>query len=592
MKNILTISKWEVSRVRSRFSGKSRFIILAILLLGLVSAYLIYHQGLVICKGLYTIGVSADAPMITDKCFNTIGTDPATGQALLREKTIDLYVTGNKILFREDLNSQYAAGALQKYLERQELLRIANQYEMNRAFPLRIEVRYLEGPETNRGMAPRITELEETPTPLPNIPEPPSRPGTSPPVTPSASDAAVEQQLNELLKNNRLPEFKAEFVSENEIVIPSLMTPPIPLAQVIIAFLYIIPLFFVSVFFTSSFTEEKINRKLIVLLSTPVSRLEIILGKMLPYLVYSIVVIVGITLALKGNVLLGLAIFIPVMLFIFSIYLIVALTYRTFKDQTFFSVLALSTITLYLVVPAMFAGVNELSYISPLTLAVEMYRGVSFGIGHYFLATAPLYIVFLQVMFIGTRVFNEQYLMGFKPLHAKVAEALYLVIDKKHLNVSVLLLGLFIVPVVFVTELVSIVFVSNIPLTSALLLLMVVSAIIEEIAKSLGILVLLQNNTVKRQRNVAILSALAALGFLIGEKLLLFFALGILSESVFMSAVFGSGLLAVPLALHVASTCTVGLITRRLGTRFYLPAVLVGTAIHVIYNLNVIKAFL
>ena len=176
------------------------------------------------------------------------------------------------------------------------------------------------------------------------------------------------------------------------------MNPPLPLAQVIITFLYVVPVFFISLFFTSSFTEEKVSRKLIVLLSAPVTRLQVIMGKMLPYLVYSIAVIIAITLVLGGNILLGLAIFTPVMLFIFAIYLMVALTYRTFKDLTFFSVLALSIITVYLVGPAMFTGVSDLSYISPLTLAVEMYRGEPFGVSEYFLATTPLWLIFLQTV--------------------------------------------------------------------------------------------------------------------------------------------------------------------------------------------------
>ena len=99
------------------------------------------------------------------------------------------------------------------------------------------------------------------------------------------------------------------------------------------------------------------------------------------------------TLFLKGNLALALAIFFPVMLFIFAIYLIVALTYRTFKDQTFFSVLALSVITVYMVVPAMFAGVSNLSYISPLTWRCDV-PWASSDWRNTWLATLPLYLTF------------------------------------------------------------------------------------------------------------------------------------------------------------------------------------------------------
>ena len=66
-------------------------------------------------------------------------------------------------------------------------------------------------------------------------------------------------------------------------------------------------------------------------------------------------------------------------------------------------------------------------------------------------------------MFIGTRVFNEEYLMGFRPLHTKMAQALYLIIDRNHLNISVFLLSLFLVPAVFMVQLAAIALISNLP---------------------------------------------------------------------------------------------------------------------------------
>ena len=640
MKNILIISKREITRLRTRFSGRSRLIVLAVLFLALLSSYIIYHQDLVISKGLYTVGVSSGAPPITDKRFNVVELDPEAGHTVLYKGTIDVYVNGNDVICRGDHRSQYAAGALQQYLEKQELARIANEYEIDKAFPLRVEIRYLEAPEGDSDSETRaslsdILELTEPlamppdtsePAPVPavsGISEPASEPAVSgiskaalapEPAAPGASvptgvsstdipvptpqpvasttDAAVRQQLDELGSGNKLPEFRAEFISEKDIIIPSLMNPPIPLAQVIIAFFYVVPMFFVSLFFTSSFTEEKVNRKLVILLSAPVTPFQVILGKMLPYLGYSIIGIIAITLLLGGNISLALAIFTPIMLFIFSIYLMVALMYRTFKDQTFFSVLALSVITIYLVAPAMFTGVSDLSYISPLTLAVEMYRGTSFGLAEYFLATTPLYLVFLQTMFIGTRVFNEEYLMGFRPLHTKVAEALYLVMDKNHLNVSVLLVSLFLVPIVFMVQLASLVIVSNLPMPFALGFLLVISVIVEEIAKSTGIVVLLQNKIIKSWKDVVILASLSALGFLLGEKLLLYLALSVLSESAFITAIFGAGLLVVPLILHVVSTSVVCLMTARFGIKYFPLAIVAGSVIHALYNLYVIGVVL
>ena len=93
---------------------------------------------------------------------------------------------------------------------------------------------------------------------------------TAVPLSPAnTTDAAVKLQLAELGDESKLHKFKAEFASNKEIVIPSLMNPPIPLAQVLLAFFYVVPIFFIIIFFTSSFIEEKLNRRLSILLLCP-----------------------------------------------------------------------------------------------------------------------------------------------------------------------------------------------------------------------------------------------------------------------------------------------------------------------------------
>ncbi|MFA5366812.1 MAG: ABC transporter permease subunit [Dehalococcoidia bacterium] len=590
MKTILVISKREIARLTTRFRGRSLVAVLALVILTIIGSYIIYHQDLAISKNMYNVGVSADTPAIYDSRFNIIPMERAAGYRGVQDGIIDVYLDGDNIVSGDAERSEYAAGALAQYLQKQDLLRIAGEYEIDQAFPLRIEIGYLDtewtGPVTTE--TPEAESPEATSSPALPPDDPHGTPPETVPAAPSASDEAVRQQLEDFVKKKQLPEFRAEFVAENDIIIPSLTTPPIPLAQVIIAFLYIVPVFFVSIFFTSSFTEEKVSRKLIVLLSAPVTRIQIILGKMLPYLAYSILIIIGATLVLGGNVLLGLAIFIPVMLFIFSIYLMVALTYRTFKDQTFFSMLAVSLMTVYLVGPAIFAGVNDLSYISPLTLAVDMYRGESFGASEYFLATTPLLLVFALTMFVATRVFNEEYLMSFRPLHVKAAEAISLAMGRTRMGLSTMMLSMFLVPLVLMVELAVVLFVTNLSLPFMMGLILIISAIVEETAKSAGVAILLHKRIISRKRDVLKLAALSALGFMLAEKLLLLIVMSVVSDSLVVRELFSGGLILVPLALHVVATSVVCLSTARFGTRFYPLAVVFGSLIHVTYNLTVV----
>lgn len=592
MKNIPIIATREVKRFTTRFRGGSRAIILVILAASLLVSYFVASSGLTMSKGMYTVGVSPTGPAIEDSRFNLIGVDKAEGYAMLTRHSLDAYVDTDTVYGRNDDRSRYAVGALKQYLEKQELNRITEEYDLDQAYPLRIETHYLAANETTAAQGESISSvIGPTPAATP-VPVATAAPGGTVTVTrapvaspaPARSDAAVEAQLAQA-RNGTQPKFKAEFVSDNEIIIPSLMNPPVPLPQVIIAFLYIVPIFFISVFFTSSFMDEKTNRKLNILLSAPVSAFEIIAGKMLPYLTFALVVIVGVTLVLNGNLLLALAIFIPIVLFIFAVYLMVALFYRTYKDQTFFSMAAITFITGYLVFPALFTGVNNLSYISPLTLAVQMYRGESFGLVEYVFSTAPMYLVFLLGMYVGVRIFNEEYLMGYGPLYKKAGDAIYLAINRKHLFLSIALLSLFLIPAVFMAQLIILALATNIQQYFLMLIaLLFCCALVEEIAKSAGIVMLLENRDIGSYKQVVLLSLLSAVGFLIGEKALLYLSLGILSNEVLIQAVTDSGLLIIPLAAHFVFTSIVCVSTKKLGTKWYFLAILVGTLLHTLYN--------
>jgi len=551
-----------------------------------VISYLAFRQGDVWSNGLYRVGVSPGGPSIQDSRFSTIKLSRSAGYSTLGEKAIDVYIDGDQVAYRNDPRSLYAAGALKLYLEKQELARIKNGYEIDRAFPLRIEVNYLPAP-TGQGVS--LSELVGALTSSPAEPAVAQS-------TQSETDAAVMEQIQGMESGGRLPEIEMEFASDKEIIVPSLMSPPIPFAQVVIAFLYVLPISFVSVFFTTSFMDEKIDRRITVLMSAPVTPFEIIAGKMLPYVCFSLASVVVITLVLKGNLLLALAIFIPVILFIFSIYLMVPLVYRTFRDTTFISMLATTVITSYLVFPAMFSGVNDLSYMSPLTLAVKMYRGEPFGLEEYLFSTASMVLGFALSMYIGTRILNEEYLMGFRPLYRKVAEAIYLAIDRSHPYVSVTLLSLFLIPIVYMIQLVTLAISLNLPIQYAVGVLLTMAVVVEEVTKSAGIAVLLENKNEGESRvigttkGVIVLSFLSAAGFLVGEKLLLVVSLSVVSESMLSAALFSSGMLLIPLIAHFVSTATVCLLTRRFGVRYYPYAVLAGSIVHALYNLYVLGA--
>jgi ABC-type Na+ efflux pump permease subunit len=523
LNQVFVIAWRELTRLRKRFSGSSSpLAVLALLTVVGLSAFAL-RNTFSLGSGLYPIGVTGNVPPIEDSRFTVIPVELEQGRTLLSQQAIDVLIDGTQVISREDNKSQYAIRALKQYMEEAELARVGQAYPESEAFPLRVGINYL-----------------------------------------SASQAPVSR-----------PE---------ETIIPSLTSPPLPFAQVLVAMIYILPITFISIFFTSSFMDEKINRRLTVLLSAPVTPFQIILGKMLPYAIFALSAIVLIALLTRGNVLLTLAIFVPTILFIFAIYLLVPLFYRTFKDVTFIAMLVTTLTTAYLAAPAMFTDVNDISYISPLTLAVKMYRNEPFGWREYLFPSLPMAAIFGFAMFAGTRLLNEEFLMGYKPLTRKISDAIYLLMARAKPSLSVPLWSVLVIPMVYMAQIVFLAFASNLPFGMILVVTLMATALMEEVAKSVGIVVLAEHGAVKSARDILWLSFLSALGFLVGEKLLVFLSINMVSQASISSVLFGQGLfLLVPFVAHFIFTAIVTLL-RTKANLLYMAALAVGTLVHFLYN--------
>jgi ABC-type Na+ efflux pump permease subunit len=531
MNQILVIAWREVTRLRKRFGGGASPLAVLLLLAMLGLSAFSLRNSVALGSGLYRVGVSGDVPVIQDSRFAVVKVDAGQGQALLDGQSIDVWIDGAQVITRADDKSQFAVRALKQYMEKLELVRVGNSYAEQDAFPLRVGINYLNG------------------------------------------DQAAGQ-------TSAKPE---------EVIIPSLTPPPAPFTQVLVALIYILPITFISIFFTSSFMDEKVNRRLTILLSAPITPFQIILGKMLPYAVFALFTTILIAMITGGSVPLALAIFAPTTLFIFAIYLMVPLFYRTFKDTTFISMLVTTLTTAYLVFPAMFTNVNDLAYISPLTLAVKMYRAEPFGWREYLFPSLPMAAIFGFAMFAGTRMLNEEFLMGYKPITRKITDAIYLMMAHARPSVAVTVWSLLVIPVVYMAQVVMLAFAANLPVSLILGATLVTSALIEEVVKTIGIVVLAEHRVVSSVREILWLSFLSALGFLIGEKVLLLVSISMVSQARVSGALFGAGVfLLIPLAAHFVFTALVTLLRIKLRFPYWL-ALGIGTVAHFFYNVYVMR---
>lgn len=539
MNQILVIAWREISRLRKRFGGGGSPLTVLVLLgvLGITSYAL--RDSVTLGNGLYRVGVSGDVPAINDSRFAVMEVSPEEGQILLAENKIDLLIIDSQVFTGGMDKAKFAERAMKQFMEQEELIRVGNSFSEGEAFPLRVRINYLEADQ------------------------------------PSAGNEAGEAVP---------PATKPE-----EVIIPSLTPPPAPFTQVLVALIYILPITFISIFFTSSFMDEKANRRLIVLLSAPVTPFQIILGKMLPYAVFALSTTVMIAYFTNANIPLALSIFAPTTLFIFAIYLMVPLFYRTFKDTTFISMLVTTMTTAYLVVPAMFTNSSDLAYISPLALAVKMYREEPFGWREYLLPSLPMTAVFVFAMFAGTRLLNEEFLMGYKPITRKIGDAIYLMMAHSKPWFAVMLWSFLVIPVVYMAQVVMLAFATNLPARLIVGAVLMAAAFIEELVKTVGIVVLAERDAVKSMHEILWLSFLSALGFLIGEKLLVLVSVSVVAQAQVATALFQAGVfLLIPLAAHFVFVAIVNLLRIKLRFPYWL-ALALGTTLHVIYDAVILR---
>ncbi len=158
---------------------------------------------------------------------------------------------------------------------------------------------------------------------------------------------------------------------------------------------------------------------------------------------------------------------------------------------------------------------------------------------------------------------------------------------RDHPHASLFALALLSIPFVFMVQMMALVLFFNIPMPLSLALLVITAAFIEEFAKSLGLYAIARERPgFLTLKNLIIAASVIGLGFLIGEKLLLFATLAQISESIFGSALFLSlGLLWMPLLLHIAGVLITGGFILFGGRRAYVPGIIVASVVHSLYNL-------
>jgi len=377
---------------------------------------------------------------------------------------------------------------------------------------------------------------------------------------------------------------------------PADISPPFPFSSLLLAFIFLVPMNFIIQAYGSSILNERISRRGELLLVAPVERLDIVAGKTLPYVAVAIAVTAAIAFGIGGSLFSVFAV-VPIALTFLAATFVGAMFARSFKELTFVTVTITVFLTSYIFIPSIFTNVTPIALISPLTLVVMELQGEAVGLGSYVFSTAPFYLSSGVLFLLGTGVYREEDMFSQKPVPLKFLDALNARLSGLR---SVGVLTALFVPFVFVFELLGVAVLFILPISISVPAILVIVAVVEEIAKSIHIYAGFENDRFDRSAATAArLGVVSGVGFFVAEKFTVVAqAVGLPGLELGRAALRPAGvtpstgllLLLGPLALHTVTTGLSALGARR-NLRSYVVALLAAVAIHVGYNFGVVQLY-
>ena len=586
-RRVIRIARWEVTKGAGTLDRRTVAVALvALVLLGALIP-LVAAQGGALDAGIYRVGVSEDHPY-----YDPVAQDPSfvvrePNEAAFEDDRLEILVTGQRARYRDTEKGRAAVAEFRSTVERYNDRRMREEANESAAFPVYpVTVRYVDreavevvepgsgggggggsggggsgggggggggnGDATNGGGG--------------------GGGGFAPPV------------LGGILGGGG-----------GDAGTPSDIAPPFPFASLIVAFLFVLPLNFVIQAYGSSVLNERIDRRGELLLVAPITRGEIIAGKTLPYVLVSLLVTAVVAVGIGGGPLSVLAV-LPLALLFLSATFVGAMFARSFKELTFVTTSISVLLTTFAFVPAIFTDVSAIALISPLTLAVRDLAGQSVSPAEVAFALLPASLTALLLFGVGAGIYREEDMFTQRPVHLKALDALGVHIQRARSLVVVVAL---LIPFVFVVELLAVATLFALPLALSLPVLLMVVAVVEELAKSVPVIAGFDHARYPRTLSGALFAGAASgLGFFLGEKLTLIVQLVGLPElraGRYAFATAGAGvegvllvvLLLAPLALHVVTACISAVGASR-GRRAYLVGLFTAIGVHFAYNLAVV----
>jgi ABC-type Na+ efflux pump permease subunit len=603
-RKLLRIARWEVTKNAGGVDRRTAAVAVGALLLLGVLAPAIAGSGVAVDRGIYRVGVADDNPYYRvaagDETFAV--RDP--GAEALREGGIDLLVTGtDPVTIRPaaDAKGRAAAAEFRSAVEAYNDAQLRREGENETAaFPVSVTLEYESraggGTATAGGggeTAPGGSGSGDTGGNADGDGTAGAGSGGGSGESGAGGAGGTGDVLGTLGSGS------------SSTTSPSTLAPPFPFESLVLAVLFVVPLNFLIQAYGSTFLSERLNRRGELLLVSPVTRLDIIAGKTLPYFLGAMAleaaIAVGLTYLATGSLggLVSVLAVAPLVLLFLAATFLGAMFARSFKELTFLTVTITVTLTSYAFVPAIFTNAGPVALISPLTIVVRNLQGQAVSLLEFVFSTLPPLLTAAVLFGLGAGLYREEDMFAQRSVPLKVLDALAGPIRKRwHVGAVTALL----IPFVFVLELLAVAFLFALGELSIPLVLVAV-AVIEEVAKSLHVYASFEHGRFERTARAGLLvGAISGVGFFLAEKLTA------IAQAVGLDAVptgeaaLRTGLiqgadpvvllvasLALPLLLHVVTAATSAVGASR-SRRAYVATLGVAIAVHLVYNLAILGA--
>jgi ABC-type Na+ efflux pump permease subunit len=623
LRKLLRIARWEVEKNAGGLDRRTVAITVAVIVLFGAVSPLIASGGVGLEDGIYRVGVDEDS-----QYYGVAQSDPAfkivsgAGEQELRNGDIELLIDGRTIRLADTRKASAAFSEFRDSIQRYNNNQLAGEANQTAAFPIQVTVEFRDQSSPTQDDQPPASEpttgtgADENDTDTSGT-DGGSNGGTGDEGTGDGSDGTDTDGTDGTAGSgdgngdeasgsgggsvgSAAPTLGEDQISGS----PADINPPFPFQSLVLAFVFVIPLNFLIQAYGSTMLSERLNRRGELMLVSPVSRVDIIGGKTLPYFLGAMavegVIAVSLFYIARGGLGGAISLFavMPIVLLFLSATFLGAMFARSFKELTFVTVTITVVLTSYAFVPAIFTESGALALISPLTLVVRELQGEALTLSAVGFSTLPPLLTSFLFFGLGSGLYREEDLFNQRSIPGKILDALAVPISRPyHVGIMTVVL----IPFVFVSQLLAIALlfaVEQVSLQLATILILVVVAVVEEFAKSLHIYAAHSHNTFEQTRRVAIVLGIASgVGFFLGEKIALLAQLVGLQEIATAEAGLAGGIaqgpivllfLLAPLALHVV-TATISSLGATRNRRVYLAAVFLAIVVHLAYNLTVVS---